>query len=155
MVPVDLSSRGSGGVLVWFPSRLLLAGSVLGALVASSSTALTMTGDSDDATVDVPEFAHTSGPAAPTSAPTSATAGSPVTGAQIAALALTPARDRTAALIAERDAAAAEAVRAEAQRQAARPAPAQIREDDISRLRAEIRRACDDGRLRGGICRGA
>jgi hypothetical protein len=67
-----------------------------------------------------------------------------ITGAQIAALALAPARDRAAALIKEQARAAAEEERSER------------RGDDDDRwdeLREEIREACDDGRIRGQICR--
>ncbi|WP_433557953.1 hypothetical protein ACQPWY_04245 [Pseudonocardia xinjiangensis] len=168
------------------PSRLLLAGSVLGLVTASggamliatsgTATAAEKTPRFDDtaaaavhtpepagtapAAVKVPEFDSTvpapGDPATPIAAP-------PVTGAQIAGLALNPARDRVAAILAERTraeevarevAAKAAAARAEAQRAAAAKPPPDPRHEAYQRMHARISEACDDGRLRGSICRG-
>jgi hypothetical protein len=147
-------------MLVRFPSRFLLASSVLGVLAASSSAALTMTGGTAGAAVKVPEFDSSAAPSIPARASAPLTDSPPVTGAQIAGLAVTPALDRVAAIIAERAQAeaAAEAAKAEAAKQAARPAaprPApeySSREEQLRKLATQIRQACDDGRLHGRIC---
>jgi hypothetical protein len=168
---------------VGIPSRLLLAGSLLGLVTASGGAMLIATsgtataaektprfdetaaaavhapesGTTAPAAVKVPEFDSTvPDPAAPVAAP-------PVTGAQIAGLALNPARDRVAAILAERTqaedaarevAAKAAAARAEAQRAAAAKPPPDPRQEAYQRMHNRIREACDDGRLRGSICRG-
>ncbi|MDT7649059.1 MAG: hypothetical protein QOI36_465 [Pseudonocardiales bacterium] len=147
-------------MLVRFPSRFVLASSVLGVLAASSSAALTMTGGTADAAVKVPEFDNSAAPSVPARATAPLTDAPPVTGAQIAGLAVTPALDRVAAIIAERAqaAAAAEAAKAEAAKQAARaaapqPAPERSsRDEEFRKLAAQIQQACDDGRLHGRIC---
>jgi hypothetical protein len=144
-------------MLVRFPSRFLLVSSVLGVLAASSSAALTMTGSTAHAAVKVPEFDNSAAPSAPTLAAAPLTDSPPVTGAQIAGLAVTPALDRVAAIIAER--AQAEEAQAAARAQAARaaappPAPERSsREEELRKLAAQIQQACDDGRLQGRICR--
>jgi hypothetical protein len=145
---------------VRFPSRLVLAGSVLSALAASSGTALTMPDRIADAAVAVPDFPATPGNRTAQPSTGSITVGPPVTGAQIAALAVAPARERAATLIAERaqaEAAAAEAERArlEAEQAAARPQPGRNPSNDWREMRERLREACDDGRIRGAICRGA
>jgi hypothetical protein len=148
-------------MLVRFPSRFVLASSVLGVLAASSSAALTMTGGTADAAVKVPEFDNSAAPSVPARATAPLTDTPPVTGAQIAGLAVTPALDRVSAIIAERaqaeaaaEAAKAAAAKAEAAKaQAARPAPEHSsREEQLRRLATQIRQACDDGRLHGRIC---
>jgi hypothetical protein len=147
-------------LLVRFPSRFMLAGSVLGVLAASSSAALTMTGGTADAAVKLPEFDSSSAPSTPARAIAPLADAPPVTGAQIAGLAVTPARDRVAAIIAERaqaaaaaEAAKAEAARVQAAQAAPRPAPQRSsREEEFRNMAAKIRQACDDGRLNGRIC---
>jgi hypothetical protein len=150
-------------VLVRVPSRLLVAGSVLAALAASSSTALTMPDRVADTAADVPDVAAGAGRDASAPIDTPITTGPAVTGAQIAQLALAPARDRAAALIAEQRAeaeaaaAAAEAAaRAEAELEAARErASRPTVSPDHRRMRAELREACERGWIQGVICRGA
>jgi hypothetical protein len=130
-------------IFVRFPPRLVLTASAIGMVAASSGAVLLMPGNTQAAAVPVPEITS---PAqqqqAPAPAEPVASPGPAITGAQIAALALAPARDRAAALIKEE-------ARAEAER-AARRADDGDRWDD---LRDEIRDACDDGRIRGQICR--
>jgi hypothetical protein len=126
-------------VLVRFPARLVLAGSVLGVFAASSATVYSLSEDVDDAAVTVVYDASSDeAPAEP--APPVPT----VTGAQLAALAVTPARDRAAALIAERE--AAERARLEDEDDDRERSPEE-------RIRAALQDACDDGRIRGVICR--
>lgn len=115
------SSRENGGVLVQFPSRLLLTGTVLGALAASSASALTIpdrVADTPGAPVGVPGLTAAGTSHSPGSAPTPVTTGPPITGAQIAGLAIAPARDRAVELIAEDAGVAtvAEVLRPEAER---------------------------------------
>ena len=126
-----------------FPPRLVLAASALGMVAASSGAVLLMPDSTEPASVPVPEITsqqqQAPAPAEPISAPAPA-----ITGEQIAALALAPARDRAAALIEKQ-------VRAEAER-----ASDEGDDSDDERwdeLRDKIREACDDGRLRGPICR--
>jgi hypothetical protein len=130
-------------IFVRFPPRLVLVASAIAMVAASSSAVLLMPGNTQAAVVPVPEITS---PAqqqqAPSAAEPAATPGPAITGAQIAALALAPARERAAALIEEES-------RAEAER-IARRAGDDDRWDD---LRDEIRDACDDGRIRGEICR--
>lgn len=155
-----------------FPSRMVLASSALGILAASSGAVLTLTTDSATAAVQVPVFDHSAVPSVPTGVAEPLTAAPPVTGAQIADLAVAPARARVTAIITERARAAAEsaaraerqaaaqaaATRAEAARQAApEPAPEpepepSSRNEDFRRMAEQIHQACDDGRLRGRIC---
>jgi hypothetical protein len=154
-------------VLVRFPSRLLVAGSVLGALVASSSAALTMPNRADERPLDVPEVVAGAGSAAPApGAPAAAPipTGPPVTGAELVALALAPARERANALIAEQQAEAAAAAAAAAAAGEAPPTaeaeraedddPLSGRDYDFGELRAELEEACDEGRVRGLVCQG-
>lgn len=127
-----------------FPPRLVLATSAIGMVAASSGAVLLMSGNTEAAAVPVPEITSPAqqqqpAPAEPVAAPRPT-----ITGAQIAALALAPARDRAAALIEEQ-------VRAEAER-----ASDEGDDSDDERwdeLREKLREACDDGRLRGPICR--
>lgn len=142
-------------IVVRFPPRLVLAASVLGVFAASSGTALLMP-ERTEAAVPLPEIAAAppsqaaAEPQAPEPVAPAATAGPAITGAQIAELALAPARDRAAAIVAERARAeAAEAERARDDR------GSRSRADQWQELRDEIREACDDGRLRGQICRGS
>jgi hypothetical protein len=133
------------GVVVRFPPRLVLVASALCMVAASSGTALVMSGEADVAPVPVPEITSVS-PEVQSPAPAEqiGSTGPAITGAQIAGLALAPARDRAAALIEEQ-------VRAEAER-----ASDEGDDSDDERwdeLRDKIREACDDGRLRGPICR--
>ncbi|WP_147255652.1 hypothetical protein [Pseudonocardia hierapolitana] len=129
-----------------FPPRLVLAASALGMVAASSGAVLLMPEPAETGAVPVPEITsprqeqqQAPAPAEPVTAPAPA-----ITGAQIAELALAPARDRAAALIEEQARAEAEEERA------ARRGDDDDRWDD---LRDEIREACDDGRIRGQICR--
>ncbi|MFC4946958.1 hypothetical protein [Pseudonocardia sp. GCM10023141] len=135
-----------------FPTRPLLALAVIGTFVASGGTALTLTANAVPDEVGVPEFAT---PSQPQSASVPIASTPPVTGAQIAALAIAPARERAAAIAAEQAKAAAAAAAAakasadaEAERTAARP------ESRNDRLRAEIKQACAIGLIRGPVCRG-
>jgi hypothetical protein len=140
---VELSPCGKV-IVVRFPPRLVLAASALGMVAASSGAVLLMPEPTKTGGVPVPEITSPAqqqqqAPAEPVTAPVPA-----ITGAQIAELALAPARDRAAALIEEQARAEAEEERAER------------RGDDDDRwdeLREEIREACDDGRIRGQICR--
>lgn len=126
-----------------FPPRLVLAASALGMVAASSGAVLLMPEPTEARAVPVPEITspqqQAPAPVEPVAAPAPA-----ITGAQIAAIALAPARDRAAALIEEQARAEAE------QERAARRADDDDRWDE---LRDEIREACDDGRIRGQICR--
>lgn len=151
------------GEIVAFSSRVMRASSVIGVLAAGSTAALTMAPPSAHAAMKVPDF--DSHAAAPTPA---GTAGAPaivppVTGAQIAGLVLTPARDRVNAIIAERAqaAAAAQAAKAAAARAAAREqdehqatsrSGPDHRDETFRRWTAQFRQACDDGRVHGEIC---
>jgi hypothetical protein len=152
------------GEFVAFSSRVMLASSVIGVLAAGSTAVLTMAPPSASAAVKVPDF--DSHAAAPTSV---STAGAPavvppVTGAQIAGLVLTPARDRVNAIIAERAqaAAAAKAAKAEATRAAAAREQEEHQgtsrswadrgDNSYRRWAAQFRQACDDGRVHGEIC---
>jgi type IV secretory pathway VirB10-like protein len=148
------------GDVVRFQSRAVLAGSTLAVFAASSGVALLMPAGAAEPAVGVPEFAASqeSLPAVPDDARARPVA-PPVTGAQIAALAIAPARDRAEALIAER-------AKVEAEAEAAREKQAERdddeadssdrggRSDEWRELRKRIKEACDDGRIRGQICRG-
>jgi hypothetical protein len=106
---------------------------------------LLMPGNAEDTAVPVPEITSPADQQqAPAPAEPAVSAGPSITGAQIAALALAPARDRAAALIEAQARAKAEEARDE------RRAGDGDRWDE---LRDEIREACDDGRIRGQICR--
>jgi hypothetical protein len=135
-------------ILVRFPPRLVLAASVLGVFAAGGGAVLALPERAEESGVPLPEVTAGTRPQAP--APIApAAAGSPaITGQQIAALALAPARDRAAALIKEQAQARAEAERTRAARSS-------DRDDRWQELRDEIREACDDGRIRGQICRGS
>ncbi len=130
-----------------FAPRLALAVSAAGMVAASGGAVLSMSQPAEPAAVPVPEFASSGQRQAP--APAEQPVANPepaITGAQIAALAFAPARERAAALIEEQVRAEAEAKRANAER----------RGDDEDRwedLSDKIREACDDGKLRGPICR--
>ncbi|MFD1521139.1 hypothetical protein [Pseudonocardia yunnanensis] len=144
-----------------FSSRGMLASSVIGVLAAGSTAVLTLAPPSAHAAVKVPDFdthAATPTPVGATGAPAIVP---PVTGAQIAGLVLTPARDRVNAIIAERaQVAAAEAAKAQAAKAAAARAQDEHQADSRSdrgdetfrRWTAQFRQACDDGRMRGEIC---
>lgn len=112
-----------------FPTRLVLAGSVLGALVASTGTALTLSDRTAGPAVEIPEFE----PSAPPVPPAPVVTGPPVIGAQIVEMAVTPARGRAGALTAER----AAAVRLERERAAEAPRPGRGAAD-LRRLREEL-----------------
>jgi hypothetical protein len=115
-------------------------------VAASSGAVLMLPANAEDTAVPVPEITSAADEQqAPAPAEPVVSAGPAITGAQIASLALTPARDRAAALIEER--ARAEAERARAERISGSQA------DRWDELRDEIREACDDGRIRGQICR--
>ena len=139
-----------------FSSRLVLAGSVLGMFAASSGAVLLMPDRAEDTAVPVPELAAAAEPQAPAPVEVAGPAATPITGAQIAALALAPARDRAATLVAERAAAeaAAEAERARAEDEDSSD-ERRTERDQWRELSDEIRAACEDGRIRGAICRGA
>ncbi|WP_345606497.1 hypothetical protein [Pseudonocardia adelaidensis] len=130
-----------------FPPRLVLAASAIGMIAASSGAVLLMPGNNEAAAVPLPQITSgTNQQQAPAPAEPVVAAGPAITGAQIADLALAPARDRAAALAEEQARAEAEETRTRAERRA----------DDGDRwdeLRDEIRDACDDGRIRGPICR--
>ena len=130
-----------------FPPRLVLATSAIIMIAASSGAVLSMPGQAEETAVPVPTI---TGPAAGQqaqvpAAPVASTAPA-ITGAQIAAMAFAPARDRAAAVIQEQARAEAEAEQARAERRADDP-------DRWQELRDEIRDACDEGRIRGQICR--
>jgi hypothetical protein len=150
------------GEIVAFSSRVMLASSVIGVLAAGSTAVLTMAPPSAHAAVKVPDFdSHAAVPAPSPGAPAVVP---PVTGAQIAGLVLTPARDRVNAIIAERAqaAAAAEAAKAEAARaaaardqdehQATSRSGAGRGDETFRRWASQFRQACDDGRVHGEIC---
>jgi hypothetical protein len=134
-------------IVVRFPPRLVLAASVLGVFAAGGGAVLALPERAAETGVPLPEITAGTQQQAPAPAAPAA-AGSPaITGQQIAALALTPARDRAAALIKEQAQAEAEAERTRAARNS------DGRDDRWQELRDEIREACDDGRIRGQICR--
>jgi conjugal transfer/entry exclusion protein len=125
---------------VRFPARLVLAGLVLGTISVGSGTVYALSAGVEDAAIAVPDLSTAPAPEAlPPAAPT-------VTGAQLAALAAVPARERATAIVAER--AAAEA--AERARRAAAEQQERSREE---RIREAVRKACAQGTLRGVICR--
>ncbi len=151
------------GEIVAFSSRVMLASSVIGVMAAGSTAVLTLAPPSAHAAVKVPDFdSHAAAPT-PVGATGAPAIVPPVTGAQIAGLVLTPARDRVNAIIAERAQAAAAA---EAAKAAAVKAAAAREQDDQANSRsggdrgdetfrrwtAQFRQACDDGRMRGEIC---
>jgi hypothetical protein len=155
----------------------VLAASVLAALATSGGTVLTMPDSPADAAE--PGAVPAPQPAAPVSAalpaPAEAAAepatvpqalGPPVSGAQIAGLAVEPARQRADAIAADQAAAEAAARAAEEER-ARREAeeddedddedarPGQQRQNSWDEFRRELREACQEGRIRGQVCRGA
>jgi hypothetical protein len=130
-------------VVVRFPSRLALAASVLGVFTAGSGAVLAMPERAEGAAVPVPEITSDAAPQAPAPVEPAAAPGPAISGEQIAALALAPARDRAAALIEEQA------------REAQRARSARDSRDDSGRwreLRDELREACEEGRIRGDIC---
>jgi hypothetical protein len=129
-------------IFVRFPPRLVLAASAIGMVAASSGAVLLMPGNTKATPVPVPEITSPAQQQAPAPVEPAATPGPAITGAQIATLALAPARDRAAALIEE-----------ETRAEAARAARREGDDDRWDELRDEIRDACDDGRIRGQICR--
>ncbi|GAA0939170.1 hypothetical protein GCM10009559_33470 [Pseudonocardia zijingensis] len=134
-------------VVVRFPPRLVLAASAVIMIAASSGAVLLMPGNAGEDTVPVPEIAVASDQQQVPE--TTLTPGPSITGEQLAAVGLTPARDRAAALIEEQ-------ARAEEERARQRERRSDDDGDDQDRwreLRDEIRDACDDGRIRGPICR--
>ena len=152
------------GEIVAFSSRVMLASSVIGVLAAGSTAVLTMAPPSAHAAMKVPDFDSHAAVPAPSRTDGAPAVVPPVTGAQIAGLVLTPARDRVNAIIAERAQAAAAAEAAK--KEAARAAAAQEEEDHhagsrsgahrgddtFRRWAAQFRQACDDGRVHGEIC---
>jgi hypothetical protein len=149
-----------------FPSRPVLAASVLAALAASGGTVLTMP---DEAVVDAaqsaPDLPATPGVPAQNPADAPTVAGPPVSGAQIAGLALAPARERADSLIAQRAAAEAAAAKVAAEEQAQQEAQQEAQPNQNAQRRSgnsqweqfrrDLRKACDEGRIQGQICRGA
>ena len=137
-----------------FQSRVVLASSVLGMFAASSGVALLMPERAEDAVVAVPEFAASTRTQAPPPAEPAGPAMQPVSGDQIVALALAPARDRAVTLIERAKAEAAAAAAAEQAREDddEDDSSDRSRADEWRELRDEIREACDDGRIRGPIC---
>ncbi|MHA6620180.1 hypothetical protein [Pseudonocardia sp. DLS-67] len=135
------------GVDVRFPPRLVLVASAIGMVAASSGAVLLMPADAEEAAVPVPEITSAADQQqAPAPAEPAVSAGPGITGAQIADLALAPARDRAAALVEQQARTKAEEARTRAERRAGD-------DDRWDDLRDEIRDACDDGRIRGPICR--
>lgn len=104
-----------------------------------------------DAAVGDPQLAAAADDQAATPSESSLTTGPPVTGAQIAALATTPARDRTAALVAER----AKAEAAEAERARAEADDDSDGSEYLRELRQRFKKACDEGIIEGAVCRGS
>jgi hypothetical protein len=139
---------------VRFPSRVMLAGSVLGVFAVSSGVVLLMPGGTDDADVSLPEFAASSESEALAPAEPAVAVEPAISGAQIAELALAPARDRAATLIAERAEAEAAAEQAREDDDEDDDSSDRVRSDDWRELRDRIREACEDGRIKGQICRG-
>ena len=137
-----------------FQSRAVLAGAALAVFAASSGVALLMPERADDPSVGAPEFAaaQESLPAVEDDASARPVA-PPLTGTQIVALALAPARDRAEALIAERAKAEAEAEQADEDDDEADSSESAGRSEQWRELRDRIREACEDGRIRGQICR--
>ncbi|MHA6796617.1 hypothetical protein ACVGVM_24355 [Pseudonocardia bannensis] len=145
--------------------RLLATGAVLGALSVSAATAATLTGAAGEGEVALPGFEPP--PAAsgvPMTPPTPVAASSadpmaPVTGGQIAALAVGSAQNRATALIEAQRQAAAEQEKAVAQRETStRPRSEEPRAQGYQEQRREdvrnrIREACSRGYLDGPICR--
>jgi hypothetical protein len=125
-------------------SRPLLSGAASALLVAGIITGVTLPGEPAAPPVEVPQFpvVEQQQPAAAPPAPIVTTP--PITGKQIAAGAVAPARERATALI-EKARAAAEA-------------DVDNNEDEwgsnIGRLREKIREACKEGRIRGAFCTG-
>jgi hypothetical protein len=130
---------GGKVIVVRFPPRLVLAASALGMVAASSGAVLLMPEPTEARAVPVPEITSPQQQQAPAPVEPVAAPAPGITGAQIAAIALAPARDRAAALIEE------QAKQKRAERRAD--------DDRWDKLRDEIREACDDGRIRGQICR--
>lgn len=131
---------------------LLVTGSVVAALAASGGTVLTLPDRlaGGEASPAVTPSAHTQ-----PSAPAPDRIGPPVTGAQIAATALAPARERAAVMAANR-------ARQEEERRAAasateNPHSANGQGDHFRnmspRLQEYVRKACAEGRMRAEICR--
>jgi hypothetical protein len=151
------------GEIVAFSSRVKLASSVIGVLAAGSTAVLTLAPPSAHAAVKVPDFdSHAAAPT-PVGATGAPAIVPPVTGAQIAGLVLTPARDRVNAIIAERaqaaaaaqakaEAARAAAAREEDEHQADSRSGADRGDETFRRWAAQFRAACDDGRVHGEIC---
>lgn len=143
------------------PVRFLLLSAVLVALAAGTAAAFTLSAARDR--VALPEFA-TTGVTEP-EPPQPLTTGAPVSGPQIVAQTVVPARQRAEALVAEQQrrqqeqqqaAAAAAAAEEQRARDAARAEPdkrtSRRQQDPWDRFREQIREACQDGRLRGSIC---
>jgi type IV secretory pathway VirB10-like protein len=138
-------------ILVRISARLVLAGAVVVMVTAGAGVALSMPG-APDSVVAAPELtAATEGQESEPAAAARPVA-PPITGAQIAALAATPARERAAALIAERQR-AEEAERARQDDDDDDDDDQRDQRDQWDELRDEIRQACNDGRIRGAICR--
>jgi hypothetical protein len=144
MVWVELLPCGKV-IVVRFPPRFVLAASALGMVAASSGAVLLMPGHTEVAAVPVPEITSPPQQQAPTPAEPVVSARPAITGAQIAELALAPARERAAELIEEQARARVEEARARADDDS--------QADRWDELRDDIREACEDGRIRGQICR--
>ncbi|WP_232665795.1 hypothetical protein [Pseudonocardia sp. TRM90224] len=120
-----------------YPSRLVLTATVFAMFVAGTVTAVSLPGVEAAPPVSVPAF--DSQPLPEQAAPAPIVTGPPVSGKQLAAEAIAPARKRVQALV----------------DQAEPEADEEGDNDRTSRqLRKQIRQACEDGRLRGLICEG-
>jgi len=116
-------------------------------IVASSGVVLSMPGDNEAAAVPLPEITSAAEQQqAPAPVEPVVAAAPAITGAQIADLALAPARDRATVL-------AEEEARQKAEQARDRDERGDDDGDRWDKLREEIRDACDDGRIRGPICR--
>jgi hypothetical protein len=132
----------------------MLAGSVLGVFAVSSGVVLLMPERIDDASVSVPDLAASSESEALAPAEPAVAVEPAISGAQIAELALAPARDRAATLIAERAQAEAAAKQAREHDDEDDDSSDRSRSDQWRELRDRIHEACEDGRIKGQICRG-
>jgi hypothetical protein len=132
----------------------MLAGSVLGVFAVSSGVVLLMPERTDDAGISLPEFAASSESEALDPAEPAVAVEPAISGAQIAQLALAPARDRATTLIAERAKAEAAAEQAREDDDEDDDSADRSRSDEWRELRDRIREACEDGRIKGQICRG-
>ena len=125
-------------------SRPLLSGAASALLVAGIVTAVTLPGKPAAPPVEVPQFPAVEQQQPVAAPPSPIVTTPPITGKQIAAAAVAPARERANALIEKARAAAG--------------ADVDNNEDEwgsnIGRLREKIREACKEGRIRGPFCSG-